>query len=368
MTVKPQKLEDSLKMPVQDRAGWLDHGDVVADLVSIIIPTYNRRHMVGEAIESALSQTWDNIEVVVIDDGSTDDTVEMIEKRWGKTHNRQMRLLQQPNQGPAAARNAAMRASRGDYLMFLDSDDLLLPDAVAELMTALKNGTAQYAMATVAIIDSDNQLLDYPIVGVPVQPQNGNIFVSFCITNSALYKRSLISAAGAYNRGLLRGEDNELHWRVAVVGGDGEVVDTVVGVRRIHNQCQLSVDLDETDRLDIIAQMLEAFRVWALDSHILHGHVLHYYLRQLLQLATEYGAEGNFDRKAKILSVLNQQAPGNQPIRTMAKLLRPNVRTISQSLNMVFKLGRYFPRRERRLRYRKTVARDFRWPASISSR
>lgn len=92
---------------------------------SVLIPTYNREQHVREAVESLLAQTWDAFEVFVIDDGSTDGTQEVLAKFGSRIH-----VLRQANQGPEVARNTAAAQARGDYLVFLDSDDLLLPNAL----------------------------------------------------------------------------------------------------------------------------------------------------------------------------------------------------------------------------------------------
>src|SRR5262249_25063004 len=93
-------------------------------LLSVVIPTWNRACLVCEAVQSALSQEGGNVEVIVVDDGWTDETADIIEKRFGRDVN----LLQLPRRsGVGAARNEGARQATGDLLAFLDSDDLWLP-------------------------------------------------------------------------------------------------------------------------------------------------------------------------------------------------------------------------------------------------
>src|SRR3974377_1047177 len=110
------------------------------ELVSIIIPCYKQDQFLAEAIESALAQTYPNLEAIVVDDGCPGETAR-IASRYQR-----VRLIRQANQGLAAARNAGFRASRGEYLIFLDADDRLLPHAVerglAELRAQPKNAFA----------------------------------------------------------------------------------------------------------------------------------------------------------------------------------------------------------------------------------
>lgn len=94
------------------------------DLVSVIIPCYNHAHFLGEAIESVLCQTYAPVEVIVVDDGSTDEIAQII------VAYPTIRYIRQDNLGVARARNIGLSHSKGTYLLFLDADDRLLPDAV----------------------------------------------------------------------------------------------------------------------------------------------------------------------------------------------------------------------------------------------
>ena len=91
--------------------------------ISVVIPSYNRVGTVTRAIDSVLAQTYPHFEIIVVDDGSTDNTSDMLNERYRD----RVRLVRQPNMGPAAARNAGVAAARYDLVAFLDSDDYWLP-------------------------------------------------------------------------------------------------------------------------------------------------------------------------------------------------------------------------------------------------
>jgi glycosyltransferase involved in cell wall biosynthesis len=91
-------------------------------VVSVIVPTYNRADLLARAVDSALAQTYQSAEIVVVDDGSTDDTTGVL-RRYGN----RIRCIETSHRGPSHARNAGIRASRGEYLAFLDSDDMYYP-------------------------------------------------------------------------------------------------------------------------------------------------------------------------------------------------------------------------------------------------
>ncbi len=99
-------------------------------LVSILIPAFNAQHWIADTVQSALAQTWPRKEIIVVDDGSADGTLEVARAFEGN----QLRVVTQPNQGAAATRNRAFTLSRGDYIQWLDADDLLGPDKVAQQM------------------------------------------------------------------------------------------------------------------------------------------------------------------------------------------------------------------------------------------
>jgi glycosyltransferase involved in cell wall biosynthesis len=95
-------------------------------LVSILIPAYNSEEWIGNAIRSAIAQTWQRKEIIVVDDGSSDRTPEVARRFAAK----EVAVVSTENQGSAAARNHALQLSQGDYIQWLDADDLLAPDKI----------------------------------------------------------------------------------------------------------------------------------------------------------------------------------------------------------------------------------------------
>src|SRR5215212_6268835 len=99
-----------------------------AGFVSVVIPCYNQAHFLGEAIESVLSQRYTDVEVIVVDDGSQDDTQGVASSYAARDP--RVRLVRQNNRGLAGARNRGLAESRGEYVVFLDSDDRLAEGAL----------------------------------------------------------------------------------------------------------------------------------------------------------------------------------------------------------------------------------------------
>lgn len=124
-------------------------------MISVIIPTYNRASLIGFTIESLLAQTLLPSEIIVIDDGSTDNTAEVV-ARFGD----QVRYVRQENKERAVARNHGLGLAKGEYIIFLDSDDCLVPTALAELRAALTdNPNLACAAAGCDIVDTKGKVV-----------------------------------------------------------------------------------------------------------------------------------------------------------------------------------------------------------------
>jgi glycosyltransferase involved in cell wall biosynthesis len=112
--------------------------------VSVVIPVFNRSVTILRTIESVLSQTYPNVEAIVVDDGSTDSTRALVE---GLSHPKIRLIAHQRNQGAAASRNTGMRAAEGEYLAFLDSDDEWLPDKLSVQIALLESLSPEWGMS-----------------------------------------------------------------------------------------------------------------------------------------------------------------------------------------------------------------------------
>jgi hypothetical protein len=141
-------------------------------LVSIIIDNFNYARFIRAAIDSALAQSYAPVEVIVVDDGSTDNSRDVI-----SSYGTRVSAVFKPNGGHASAFNAGFRASRGSIVMFLDADDALLPTAVEEVVRAWHPGTAK-AQFILAHIDADGRALGAIVPFSPAQMPDGDIRAS----------------------------------------------------------------------------------------------------------------------------------------------------------------------------------------------
>src|SRR2546428_12180148 len=115
-------------------------------LVSILIPAFDAQEWIADTIKSAVGQTWPRKEIIVVDDGSRDQTVSIARQFASK----EISVVAQANQGAAAARNQAFSICQGDYIQWLDADDLLAPDKIARQMDAVEHGAGELLLLSSA--------------------------------------------------------------------------------------------------------------------------------------------------------------------------------------------------------------------------
>jgi len=182
-------------------------------LVSVIIPTFNREVWVTEAVRSALAQTFRDFELLVVDDGSDDATLEALAPFSG-----QIKVLQLENQrGVSAARNEGIVAARGTWLAFLDSDDLWLKDKLARQVAFLQENPALLICQTDEIWIRNGKRVDPPISH---RKMGGNIFhqsLKRCMVSpsAVMLHRRLLDEVGTFDENLPAAEDYDLWLRVA---------------------------------------------------------------------------------------------------------------------------------------------------------
>jgi hypothetical protein len=181
-------------------------------LVSLIIPCYNQGHFLADAIESALRQTHVSTEIIVVDDGSSDGTAG-VAARYPS-----VRYVRQENRGAPAARNAGLRESSGELVLFLDADDRLLPDAVAAGVESFR-AHDRWAFVTghVTLIAQDGSP-----AGTPIQSHaDGDQYVALLQSNyiwtpgAVLYRRAVLDDVGGFDPRALASADYELNIRIA---------------------------------------------------------------------------------------------------------------------------------------------------------
>jgi glycosyltransferase involved in cell wall biosynthesis len=207
-------------------------------MISIIIPSYNREKTIGRALESVLAQTYQDWEVIVMDDGSRDQTEAVIA---GYSRDQRIRYFKQANAGPVVARNNAVKYAQGELLAFLDSDDEWLPEKLEKQLAVLsQHNKPVLVIGNYIYVNEKNEQLG-EFYGVKTVPHSGFVLKylladNFVLTSSVLMPRALFLEQGGFDEklNLIIGEDHEFWLRLA---GNIEfyyVVEPVV-LYRVHS-------------------------------------------------------------------------------------------------------------------------------------
>lgn len=202
--------------------------------VSIIIRNYNYEQYVGDAVDSALAQTYPHTEVIVVDDGSTDGS-----RRILRSYGDRIRLVTQANGGEGAAANAGFEDARGDIVIFLDSDDVLMPNCVARAVEEMQAGVTRVHW-WMYLIDAEGRLTGHvqPPSPVPRWTFEESMRRFGCIMDVGqsfnAYRREAIKSAFPMSReGWMRAPDVYLN-AVSAAAGETAFIDAPLGGYRVH--------------------------------------------------------------------------------------------------------------------------------------
>lgn len=193
-------------------------------LVSIIIPCYNREKYISQAIDSCLTQTYQNIEIIVIDDGSSDNSVRVVESYLPKVS-----LIKQKNLGVSAARNRGIEASKGELLVFLDSDDWLSKDIVEQHVKTFK----EYKNIDISCADSTSAASINRTIKKSNWPENPSTPLELFLLSPPpfpaceMYRASTVKKLGGYDEEMRAFADSIL--RIRIILSKGQVVRTKGG-------------------------------------------------------------------------------------------------------------------------------------------
>ena len=281
---------------------------MIKPLVSVIIPTYNRAQYICNAIDSVLAQTYRNIEVIVVDDGSTDDT-RCILSRYGPN----IRYVFQNNAGPSAARNNGITKARGRLIAFLDSDDIWLPEKL-ERQVQLIADSRDIGLVNCGYyaIDASGKITTGPTI--MKNYKNKKLFLKeFMVHNilcagvsGSLIKRDCFDKLGLFNEDLWAGEDWDMWLRIAK-HYDVKFVEEPLIKYRLHgaNLC------NDTTRIEAVGKKVVARNIekW----HFMLLRKAH--SRIYLDLAHVYTAVG--DRHKALMNIF--KAITTYPLKTYSK-------------------------------------------------
>lgn len=187
--------------------------------VSVIIPTYNRAHLVSRAIESVLNQTYQDFEIIVVDDGSMDDTEEIVRS----FKNERIRYIRHDkNKGEAAARNTGIKAAEGEYIAFQDSDDEWIPEKLEKQTKVFEGASSRLGIVYTSMYQIDKEGRKQDFKTPTIMPEDGLVYrraLDYQLLNigigTAVMRRTCFNTAGLFDERLLYFVDLEFFIRAA---------------------------------------------------------------------------------------------------------------------------------------------------------
>ena len=233
-----------------DRAPWMGR-DFECGVVSVIVPTYNRARLVLEALESVRAQTYRPLEVVVVDDGSTDDTAGAVRQFAARTRGDvDVRLVRQERRGAQIARNRGLAGSRGEFIQFLDSDDLLHPDKLsAQVREMRRDPRVDYVFSAWECLrpDGEEQPRQWPDDFSPdldnlidlMLFREARLTLPLC-TDNGLYRRALCLRVGPWDPEVRRMQPRLYNLRMLLTGARCRYLPAVHAWHRMHSGEQIS--------------------------------------------------------------------------------------------------------------------------------
>jgi len=199
--------------------------------VSVVIPTYNFGRYLPEAIESILQQTYRDFEIIVIDDGSTDDTKNIIQKYLPS-----VRYVRQENGGPSKARNTGIMMSKGKYIAFLDADDIWLPTKLEKQIAHFQRNPECYFVFTENCSFDDNGIY-LEKMGKQEKLMKGNLLENIFLKSSVatptvMVKSEVFESVGLFDESLRVAQDDNMWLRIVGSFKAGLLDEVLVKVRR----------------------------------------------------------------------------------------------------------------------------------------
>lgn len=235
-----------------------------APLVSMVIPVFNQGEFAVQAIDSVLSQRYPHVQAIVVDDGSTDGTAELVASRFGD----RITLIRQNNAGPSAASNAALRVARGEFIALMGGDDLCTPDRLSHQVSILSSGEWDIVLSRPDLIDENGEPLDdarYPVFFEP--RRHDSIFASlffddnyFCAPSATMHRR-VVDAIGGFHAGLIQLQDYDYWLRATGQGLRIGLFDHRVVKYRRHVGNLSAVRRDFAARAEIPVVLKRALRL-----------------------------------------------------------------------------------------------------------
>ncbi len=196
-------------------------------LITVVIPTYNRANLIKDAIKTVFSQTYQKFEIIIVDDGSEDNTSEVIKNLTDE----RIKYIYQKNSGVSSARNNGIKNAKGEYIAFLDSDDLWHPQKLEKQLSVLENNP------NIGLVTSSSKYITFEKKFIKIKKHcaEGNILLNpdrvFCGTPTLLIRKNIFEKSGLFDETMNFCEDWDLFFRISLICGVYSIPEVLTYVR-----------------------------------------------------------------------------------------------------------------------------------------
>ena len=301
----------------------MERSEVFTISLSIVIPTHNRCSLLREAIASVISQNLQSLEIIVCDDGSTDETTEVC-NAFASACNPVILSRTVERRGAQVARNRGLAKSKGDAVLFMDSDDVLAENGLSPLIRLLSaDPRMDYVYGTVIKTDEALQpLAGWPLIGGRFGSGPRQVAGYHWHTMGAVYRKSYLRRVGPWNEALIGSQDWEYQARVKLAGGHGEFVDTMVGYWRQHDLARVGTRRFRPDYVRSVMLATESILLRAREAGKCNAALERRLAAKLIVHALEFGANGYAKDRYECLSRAAACMTRNRILQIAVKTLR----------------------------------------------
>jgi glycosyltransferase involved in cell wall biosynthesis len=305
-------------------------------LVSVIVPAYNARRFILDALRSVLAQDYEPLEILLVDDGSTDGTAELVRRELP-----QVQIIQQPNAGAAAARNTGLAHARGELICLLDADDGWLPGKLKAQVSYLEQNPETGLVYHAWFVWRPNDRGEYvwpdevpsSATGRIDRSKSGWIYTSLlldCIvhTCTVMIRRSVVEQVGAFDTGLTRGEDYDYWLRVSRVCEMHKLAGTYSFYRAVSNSLTNRSPGTRNHEYEVVSSAISRWGVAAQNGDTLPARMVR---RRLAKLAFDFGYAHYHDGFPEVAAAAFSAAWRHDPLRWRALLYLIRVKTLEAS-------------------------------------